>query len=294
MRAVAKPTDNPSHVFELCIGSIDDIDLWTRLNSILSVFVAAAIVYEKLAIDSALFTIPETPGNNATVVFGGVTKGELKGVYTQHFVPKEKPGRRIYESLLSLSKGKQCPLCGFGQVKTLDHYLPKAKFPLYSVLPANLVPACRDCNTGKLASTANQAKEQSIHPYFDKAHFFSDQWLFATVEQKAPAAVRFYVQPPQSWDQLSKDRANSHFESFALSDRFSIEVANQLTVLLHELEDLSDEAMRREHLQQRAECYMKVHKNSWQTALHQALANSAWYCQDGFSAGWDGPHRENE
>ena len=294
MRAVAKPTNDPLGVFSMCVDSIDDSDLRIRLKGISSNFVKAAIDYEQLAINSALYTIPETPGNNSTVVLGGVTKGELKGVYTQHFVPKEKPARHIYESLLSLSKGKQCPLCGFGQVKTLDHYLPKAKFPLFSVLPANLIPACRDCNTGKLASTANQAKEQPIHPYFDKAHFFSDQWLFATVEQKAPAAVSFYVQPPQGWDQLSKDRANAHFESFALSDRFSIEVANQLAVLLHELKDLSDEAMRREHLHQRAGCYMKVHKNSWQAALHQALANSVWYCQDGFSAGWGGTSGGNK
>ncbi len=44
-----------------------------------------------------------------------------------------------------------CPYCGLPGVLTLDHYLPRAKklFPHFSVLTANLVPACMDCQHAK-------------------------------------------------------------------------------------------------------------------------------------------------
>lgn len=285
MRALAKPSNDPYDVFNLCVGSIQDNDLRTRLTGIAANFAFESKKYISLANSGSLFTIPEYSGNNASVVLGKVTKGELKSLYTQHMVGKGKPARRVYEELLSLSRGRKCPLCGFGQVQTLDHYMPKAKFPVFSVLPGNLIPACRDCNSGKLASTANTAEEQSIHPYYDEAHFFSDQWLYAKVEPTLPVTVNYYVTPPKSWDPISKDRAKAHFKNYKLSDRFSIEVATQLSELRYELEFIPDEITRRDHLLQRAESCKKVHKNSWQTALHQALANSPWYCNGGFALG---------
>lgn len=285
MRAINKPNFDPNFVYALCVGSINDLELRNRLSGIAKDVALACSTYEALADSGMLYTIPEHKGNNSTEVLGGVTKGELKSVYTQHMVGKDKPARSVYESLLSLSPGKKCPLCGFGHVKTLDHYLPKAKFPLFSVLPINLIPACRDCNTGKLASTSSVANEQSIHPYYDREHFFTDQWLTAKIEQTEPATVLFYVTPPEVWDSLSKNRAEAHFKSYSLSSRYSVEVANQLSELRYELAYMSDEESRRDHLQQRAESCKKVHKNSWQTALHQALANSPWYCDAGFALG---------
>ncbi|TPJ42888.1 HNH endonuclease signature motif containing protein [Mesorhizobium sp. B2-7-1] len=59
-----------------------------------------------------------------------------------------------------------CPFCGgLGHTWTLDHYLPKANFPAYSVNPSNLVPCCRDCNSGKNASFGAELHEQTLHPY---------------------------------------------------------------------------------------------------------------------------------
>lgn len=283
MRAINKPLYAASAVFAKCVGSIEDEDLRTRLNGIALDVANAALDYEAKANSANLFTIPTHAGNNASVVLGGVTKGELKSVYTQHMVGAGKPARVTYEELRNLTK--LCPLCGFGHVRTLDHYLPKAKYPLYSVLPSNLVPSCGDCNTGKLASSANSAGEQSIHPYFDPTHFFSEQWLFAEVKQTAPVTVDFFAAPPNSWDIVSQIRAAAHLKNFNLSARFSVQSADQLAILRYELSRFPDVASRHEHLRQYAESCKSVHKNSWQTAFHQALANSAWYCEIGFNIG---------
>ena len=45
-----------------------------------------------------------------------------------------------------------CPYCGIGGPRQFDHYLPKEKFPEYSVHSYNLVPCCGVCN-GKKSDT---------------------------------------------------------------------------------------------------------------------------------------------
>lgn len=64
---------------------------------------------------------------------------------------------------------KSCPMCGSSVTGTVDHYLPKEDFPEFSVMAANLVPACSHCNSGKKGRTFRGAtpNERFIHPYFD-------------------------------------------------------------------------------------------------------------------------------
>ncbi len=60
-----------------------------------------------------------------------------------------------------------CPMCGSMHSGTLDHYLPKSGFPIFSVFSKNLVPACK-CNI-KRSETLLGANpgERILHPYFD-------------------------------------------------------------------------------------------------------------------------------
>jgi hypothetical protein len=60
-----------------------------------------------------------------------------------------------------------CPMCGSMHSGTLDHYLPKNGFPIFSVFSKNLVPACK-CNIKRKETLlgANPG-ERVLHPYFD-------------------------------------------------------------------------------------------------------------------------------
>lgn len=57
-----------------------------------------------------------------------------------------KIGRDIYDYIKSLALDGLGPYCTTSKAGTVDHYLPKTKFPTYSITPANLVPCCGDCN----------------------------------------------------------------------------------------------------------------------------------------------------
>ena len=169
---------------------------------------------------------------------------------------------------------------------TLDHYLPKGKYPLFSILPHNLVPACRDCNTGKLSTTAVAIGEQSLHPYYDHSTFISDQWLFAEIIQSVPPSVRYFVQAPANWPIEDQDRVSSHFQLLKLGPRFSVLAANELAslrpLLIEFIAPLGEMAIK-EHLNSRSLSESTTHKNSWKTAMFQALMNDAWYCETGYS-----------
>jgi 5-methylcytosine-specific restriction endonuclease McrA len=130
-------------------------------------------------------------------VLGGMTKSEFTDLYRVQMVGEGKPGRKYYDQLMMLAPLQKCPYCGFGQASTLDHFLSKARYPAFSVLSTNLVPACTDCNKGKGASAVTQ-EIQTLHPYFEQDVIETEPWLYAEVIECAPPAARYFVQPPSS------------------------------------------------------------------------------------------------
>jgi hypothetical protein len=287
MRAITKPNYNFSEVYDACANSVDTVHLRGRLTSEKATIVACAVVYEQKAGAGRLFEIPVNTQQNDAHVTGQVTKQELKDLYSQHMVGAGKPARRIYDELRALAPLGKCPFCTIGDASTLDHYLPKAKFPLVSILPLNLVPSCKDCNTGeKKVHVATTIEDQCLHPYFDQSFFLSEQWVFASIAETSPPTISFHVNPPEHWHPVSKARAESHFRDFNLASRFSKQTTTELSALkytLQELHEISGIQGVKAHLDMMARSYYRAHANSWQTAMYQALAESTWYCDGGFN-----------
>ena len=285
MRAINQPQINFTDVLQTCIDSISCDDLTDRLNNIHPQITLAVQDYSQKVTTADLFQIVPFVGADATIVTGAVTKKELKGLYTFHMVPAKKAARAYYDQLQMSAPLHICPFCGFGHVSTLDHYLPKAKFPLLSILPINLVPSCADCNKGKSSAIAVSKEEQCLHPYFDQGHFINEQWIFAEVVETSPPMLTFRVESPIHWNHDDKERIKSHFIDFKLANRFRVQAATEMPVLKGELEyDYSinqnvgvQQALERKYLAASAQ-----HVNGWKTAMYQALAQSDWYCSGGF------------
>lgn len=285
MRVINEPSYDPLEVFYECTSSISDIDLQYRLNTVAPNIKVVAEDYRGKAVSSDLYTIPPNNSGNDTVIVGAVKKEELKSIYSNQMVPRSKPARRIYDAILNQAPLGRCPLCGLGHASTLDHYLPKSKYPQLSVLPINLVPSCKDCNTGKLSSIASTKQEQSLHPYFDHEQYVDDQWLYAEVVQSSPVTLRYYVFPPSHWDNTSICRVETHFLEFNLAERYAIEASNELSNVRNILSsyfELDGFKAIKQLISIQAKTYASEHKNSWQTAMFQALEDSDWYCEQGF------------
>ncbi|MYM29299.1 HNH endonuclease [Duganella sp. CY15W] len=176
---------------------------------------------------------PTDPADADPVVIGSLRKSELVNLYEYYFRNKEKvEARKIYSKLLSCA-GEECPFCGgIGKPRNLDHFLPKSRFPQFSVLPQNLVPSCRDCNMeGKAEEFAKTASDLIIHPYVDDDKFFKQQWIQAKCildNNNLPSSVFYFVSPPNGWNQVDKDRVKKHFDSFGLANNYALQASVHL------------------------------------------------------------------
>lgn len=194
--------------------------------------------YETLAQASQLYTLQSIDVSNSSdpKVVGDLKKSDLEKLYTQYFAGDGKPARTVYNAIKNAAK-ESCPFCGgIGTPKNVDHFLPKAHFPQYAILPQNLVPACRDCNMeSKGHEFATSAEEQIIHPYFDAAHFFYEQWIYAVYKkgnnETDPGHFEYFADPPQHWPMTDKKRAHKYFTDFDLSARYTTQAAKQLRVV---------------------------------------------------------------
>ncbi|MFJ4518444.1 HNH endonuclease [Streptomyces sp. NPDC088816] len=216
-----------------------------------------------------------------------MTTQEMIAVYTNRMAKKQAAGRPIYDDLILAAKDGRCPLCGQRPVSTLDHHLPKTLYPALAVDPLNLVPSCADCNKLKLDVTPRSSEEETLHPYFDDVEH--DSWLKAEVIEVAPAALRFFVDPPAAWSPTLIRRARLHFKTFGMASLYASQAAQELGNIKYYLTQLYEVGQKRgaqrvqDHLAEQAESRRRAHINSWQSATYQALADSAWYCDGGFA-----------
>ncbi|MCK5384618.1 MAG: HNH endonuclease [Alphaproteobacteria bacterium] len=285
MREIKKPDYDNQEVYQLCVQSISDDGLRDRLNSVSGEIHQAALDYDQKAHSQNLFQIQANHADNNSVVIGHVSKKELRDLYSQHMVGSKKPARDIYDKLMANAPLGICPFCGFGVVGGLDHYLPQAKFPLTTILSLNLVPSCGDCNKGKSAGYPSTAEGQSLHPYYDHSHFISDRWLYAAIHTEQPVTLRFFVETPESWDDLSKQRVRAHFNNFDLARRLPIAAGSRLQEvqsILRQNYMEADALSVSDFLGKEAKICEGIHKNSWQTAMFWALAESEWYRNGGY------------
>jgi hypothetical protein len=213
-----------------------------------------------------------------------VSKDEMTWLYNKRFV-QSTPARPLYSRLKLSAHNEKCPLCGHRNVTTLDHYMPKAKFPTLAVDPVNLIPSCGDCNKAKQDVVVTEAEKATLHPYFDEVG--NDPWLVAEVIPGAPASVKFRVRPPDTWSALLCQRLRHHFRLFGLGSLYRIEAAQELSNVRFALQKLFDSAgvaAVRAHLHEQALSRRSAYLNSWQTATYSAFAESDWFVNGGFSS----------
>lgn len=206
----------------------------------------------------------------------GVSPEEMVDVYDKRMVAQGSPGRAIYDAIKVSSP--LCPLCGQRVVATLDHYLPKSRYAGLAVNPANLVPACSDCNWAK-----RDAVEDTLHPYYDNIE--NELWLRAKLNEARPTSVRFLVDPPDSWTPVLAARVARHFRVFGLNGLYAVHAAQSISGMQWRLSQLAvhgGAAAVRAHLADDAVSWRAVHLNSWQVALFDCLAGSDWFCSGGF------------
>ncbi|QNH22924.1 hypothetical protein HEP73_03873 [Xanthomonas sp. GW] len=281
MRQVAIYSKTFSDVYKSCVAGVSDLVKAGNYNAALAGLQVENANYEFLARASNLYLIPAVKSRLEDVVRGALTRKDLKDLYEVNMVGQRQAARDHYDQILLSPPYKKCPYCSLGQATTLDHYLPKSRFPQFSVSVANLVPSCRDCQSKKGRDYAVNKTTQTLHPYFDSPAFFSQSWLRARLLRASTMSVEFYVDPPALWPSAMKARVEAHFAAHHLAKRFAIEAACELVSVNETVADLraAGQFMDIEIiLRLQANGHARNCVNSWQSAFYNALADDSWYC----------------
>ncbi len=284
MRRLEKPTYDVLEFYRTCISGVRSIELKQRLNTWSQRVVDAAELYDRYSKNNKLFEVismQKKEAANHSVPF--ISKYESKNLYEYQVAKIGRPGRAVYSELL-ITKNKKCPFCTVGKVKNLDHFLPKAHFPIYAVTPVNLVPSCRDCNLDKNADVAIDARKQTLHPYYDDAS--AEQWLFAKVAiESCPPVIEYFTDSSHIKSPELALKVQAHFIAYGLSETFTDYAADRLGEIYVDCKNRfnreGSEELKKFLLEQKISCE-NDYKNSWSLAMYGALASSEWYCNGGF------------
>ncbi|HDC4368146.1 hypothetical protein SJ090_17790 [Enterobacter cloacae] len=227
-------------IFSACINDIpaEEQPYKVRVSNVINQVNAEWMVYNQRALvrDLHLFQAC-THGNDTQIIIGNVTKKDLKDLYEKYMVRDNMASRTVYDLLRASSNGI-CSLCGIAPVSTLDHYLPKARYPIFSVNPYNLVPACSTCNKGKGSAVISNRGDQTLHPFYSLQHFYNEDWLKARVTDNRPLQFEYYVDPPSQWNAFDKAVVINHFNDFKLADKYTINASQFLVYIIMDIRSI--------------------------------------------------------
>ncbi|NUT73737.1 hypothetical protein HNO86_01635 [Pseudomonas sp. C1C7] len=97
------------------------------------------------------------------------TCDEQKKALVSAYENRPKAASLEWIDLINYNGLDSCPFCGGDGARTIEHYLPKACYPEFSVFSLNLMPSCGGCNTKRNNINEYGAPIALLHPYFDKA-----------------------------------------------------------------------------------------------------------------------------
>lgn len=154
------------------------------------------------------------------MLWPAITPIQKKSFHNLYLSPRQGTAQRAVLDALNDHELTCCPACGeLGRPNTLDHYLPKGKYPHFSIVPVNLTPMCDRCQKEKGVKTHGpRAPRFFLHPYYDD--FIQQQVIHIAIEPPfATPAFRIEFADWLTGEQRSVVAA--HVRELAIEKRFS-------------------------------------------------------------------------
>jgi hypothetical protein len=269
------PETTLQQIIEACISNMQDEDLskW---------FLKAVESLEELKKNYFEYAIAENlheiePVDN---IDGVSIKKRMIGLYTDKLAKLGQPGRIFYDLIITAAKQHNCPFCRARLVESLDHVLPKTKFPEFAVTPINLVPACDKCNEYRFVEKSVTGTNMNMHPYFDKLG--DATWLVAQLHLDTEVTFSFSVEPSKIWSDELRQRMTHHFQSLHLNDLYSVHASAEFREIFPQLLRVFDasgqnEAELTNWLTMRHSDMIQVDRNYWKAAIYKAMIKENWF-----------------
>jgi len=172
-----------------------------------------------------------------------------------------------------------CQNCTIDSASTLDHILPKAKFPEFIVNPKNLFPCCSTCNSYKLDSFSTDSNQKFLNLYLDELP--DESYLFVDVFLDKDEEFNFKYYLDNTENKINADLfliIENHYEKLHLFDRLRLksiehisEFENRITLFRKRLTmaEIVFDFMNAVEEDRKAYGF-----NHWKSALELALLDS--------------------
>ena len=193
--------------------------------------------------------------------------------------------QHIRDEILSSARLDICPYCSVTNVDGVDHVLPVALYPEFSVLAHNLVPSCERCNRSKGLTCFAKDGTNLLHPYFEA--FPADEMLRAHVlVAKGSVTWHFTLSRFAGMNARAFVAIRNMFEVLELEDLYRqvsvVDVMDRVQSMAGQYE-AGGSGQVREYLRREAEsARMRGGNNYWKTAILLALAENDEFCNGGF------------
>ena len=275
MRSLDPPNIGADDLYDEVSSMHRSEDRRVRLDAIRGEVFAAYRLYEDL---------PEPLTGLPHVAVDDLQDADLKRNYR---VLRDRQ-KQVYQWLLNRTPWGTCPMCNERTAATIDHYLPASKWPEFSILPLNLVPACSDCNQDKRDHHEASGHPLFVHHYVDpvEAH---GQFLFADVDvTNGLVDVVFRLAINDSMPQAVAHRIGSQYERLGFATFFRTralhETASRLLSIRMDVDDgASPGSVRHDLLRDRGSWAATAGLNHWKCATLEALAASDEICRGEFA-----------
>ncbi|MEO7178771.1 MAG: HNH endonuclease signature motif containing protein [Allosphingosinicella sp.] len=182
-----------------------------------------------------------------------------------------------------LASTQACPYCGFGEVKDLDHYLPRSTYGELAIHPRNLVPSCGPCNNAKRTVYPGMPAARGpglIHAYFQSLP--DEDFLHADTELAGDGTltVTFRVDNP-GMDPALTAKLQFQLTRLKLNARYRAQVNKYLSeqrtamLMIHGI----GPALFSDFLAKTSEALVASYgRNDWRVALLRTLAADPAFC----------------
>ena len=283
MIKINKPSINYNDLLDACIGSMREGVVKKLFSAKKQVFIDSGKLYDSLG---AAYNLENFINYENLVTKDPEQRKELIKLYEK--LKSNKDPVKFHDQLMLLSE--RCLYCNMGIPESLDHYLPKSKFPLLSINPTNLIPCCYSCNI-KLNAVSSHGEALIVHPYFNKVHsVYDEQWIFAKVPQDQPffkdteskiISIIFYTDfSSTKIDCSTKKKLEFQFKHL-IHYRYVVEAATVLTSEVSRLNSHAgtDNTLKHINKKQLLRKSGRYPVNSYNYVIYKALSDSEIFLQ---------------
>ena len=173
-----------------------------------------------------------------------VNKYKLENLKQQYLKPKKCKDiddlacdlYKLYDSIndgfkeeIRKISGDVCPYCGIDRPSHLDHFIPRAKFPEFSIYSPNLIYVCSVCNSKYKGEKILNSKGERIffNPYFDNfietIQFLKCRIIVNDIYPK----FEFYIEDLSKTNFYEYTIMKNHFEAMNLKINYMNQIVNQ-------------------------------------------------------------------